>query len=320
MKIRFQDAPNAAEESRGLHVDYVAAKRNIPAWRWNLIVLLVVSPALYLVGTALLDQIWISARGIVEMKETRLHAGQGGQVGFILPPGSRVDAGTTLATITPVQLEMTSKLGETLVPHRAERSSRAGLLKYRRDRAHRYQQLWQQGAATQAELATALEQLAQAEADYGSAAGQGSEKRSSSQQGRIDHIRIAAPTPGIVAQVSTSVGDWVVPGAELLSVVNDRESRVIAYLDPRHMRYAERGRSARVKFADGTTLNAQVEEIRATTGRLPAGQSEPPRSGNAQLQLVLLPNEELPLRYRKQGLPVEVYFDFDFQRFGFGRP
>ncbi|NTV11503.1 MAG: efflux RND transporter periplasmic adaptor subunit, partial [Zoogloea sp.] len=101
MKIRFERPSGTAEQSRGLRVDYSAAKRNIPAWRWNLIVLLLLSPVLYFVGRAVLDQVWVSAPGVVELKRATLHAGLDGRIEFIATAGQRVAAGATLATILP---------------------------------------------------------------------------------------------------------------------------------------------------------------------------------------------------------------------------
>lgn len=317
MKVRFEDAPGAAEQSRGLHVDYVAAKRNIPAWRWNLIVLLLLSPALYFLGSALLDQVQISAPAVVELKESRLHPGRGGQVVSVLPEGTRVVTGTLLAILAPLPPSAAAPAPPRIAP-RPGAAAGGRLLAYRRERARRYQQLWEQGAATQAELASALAQLAEAEAAYGRSRRETVPEPPGPRPEKAEPVSIAAPHPGVVAQVAATVGDWVAAGAELVTVVDDREARIVAFVNPRHVRYAEAGRAAHLRFPDGTSIPARVTEVRVRTARPGADHDEPFRPDGTALQVVLAPAEDLPQGYRRQGLPLEVSFDFTWP--GLGKP
>ena len=41
MKINFDAPPKSAEVSNGIHVNYPAGKRQVPQWRWFLVLALV---------------------------------------------------------------------------------------------------------------------------------------------------------------------------------------------------------------------------------------------------------------------------------------
>lgn len=305
MKIRFEGPPETADQSRGLRVGYAAARRNIPAWRWNLIVLLLVSPLLYIAGSALLETFRVSAPGIVELKEVTLHAGQSGRIESMLPAGSRVDAGSRLLVIQPPvrdRLPVPPRPG-TL---RQVDSGIEQLLAYRRDRVRAYRQLFRQGAATQAELASALGQLADAEAAWrrlqAESPGPGQAVRPEGAE-----MEVSAPFAGVLLQAFVSPGEWVAAGSDLLTLVDEREARVVAYVDPRLQHRAETGHRVQVRFRDGTAIRGRVALVRVETVRMPAGALE---KGDSALQVELQLDEALPAPYRKQRLPVEVRFDW----------
>lgn len=310
MKIRFDNTPTRADESRGIPVDYVAGQRRIPAWRWNLIVVLLASPVIYFLLQALLDRVWISAPGAVELKRVNLHVGHGGQIAFLAAADERVAAGATLAVICQAPLAASAP-GRVLGADRGEAlASVARLLAYRRKRVASYRQLLDQGAATQAELAGALGQYWEAEAAYHRLRAE--IKAEGKRPGVPPPLeeRVIAPFPGVVTQVRGNVGNWVGADADLITLADDREAKIVAYLDTRRSRYARLGRGARVEFRDGTALAARVVGIRLETAPIPAEHLGALESSQNTLQLLLAPAAPLPEPYRKHRLPVTVHFDF----------
>jgi multidrug resistance efflux pump len=184
MKVRFVEPERAdPNRDRGIQVPYAPGKRNLARWRWYLILLVVSSPLLYYIGNMAWSSVLVEAPAIVSQEQITVRANSQGYVDEVYAkPMDSVTTGTPLlrlrnpdmsGRLDQMRAELKSlegvKLGgssarlstvnleaqlEILNQDRDQRSQRLGMI----------EQLNQEGAATDAELAAARSDLQQSDA------------------------------------------------------------------------------------------------------------------------------------------------------------
>lgn len=334
MKISFDRPPATAEESGGMRVPYGPPRRNVPKWRWNLIVLLLLSPFAYFAVKALLAFFFVAAPGVVVLDQAVVKSAAAGRVLRLAGAGERIAAGASVVWMENPELTtaMARAGGPDPVASRApqraalqaalERAER--LVAFRQERYATHRDLFRQGAATGADLANALAQLQQAELwqqqaradlagmtqtlarDQQEQDAQARQRAIVASRGR-DLVR-SAPIAGVVSSLGVRAGDWVEAGSDLLAVMGDGPPEVEAFLDPAKAGHAVPGREAELHFAEGSVAAARVLRVDSEARRSPAGRQGPLDSQAPALVVRLQPLQPLPSTLRIHRLPVEVRF------------
>ena len=202
MKIQFDKPPGSAQENNGLSVRYAAAKRQVPRWRWYLLLAMVLTPPAYLVTRFMVAFWWETSPAIVVTEQVVVRARTAGLVTQIAGVGAQVGMGQPVvavqATTPPSAQPLTPALSaETAnaAPRELSRElpSAASVRQVTLDEALRLAQrqlglqqerlatmqyLRAEGAATRQELDNARIQELQARAVVNSAQADASENRS----------------------------------------------------------------------------------------------------------------------------------------------
>lgn len=119
-----------------------------------------------------------------------------------------------------------------------------------------------------------------------------------------------APFLGRILDMFIDSGQTVSPGSPLLLMGKMNNPYVIAYLDPRHAKYALIGHNVTIKLPDGKTLRAKVRENASLTQQLPANLSSPIANRELMILVKLDFLEPILKADAIDGLPVTVRFDF----------
>jgi multidrug resistance efflux pump len=182
MKIRFdENRQQKSEVQRGIQIPYASGKRQAPVWRWYLVLLVVLSPLVYFLFTALHDVLTISAPGVVAGESISVSSPRSARIeAVVIREGDRVRAGQELFRLydSGVQRKMTmlraqQEVLDDLAEQRDHQSpglsglrTRVELLKERLEYARQYfkdiQYLFDQGAAPRADLRKARSDRRQA--------------------------------------------------------------------------------------------------------------------------------------------------------------
>lgn len=232
MKIRFDTPPVSAQQSNGLAVRYAAAKREVPRWRWYLMLAVIGLPLMYFVWNFVGALWWETAPGFVVVPNLTVKAGSAGTVRSVAAVGTAVAPGTVLLTVAPPAAPVASApaayapSGDASAPALAataasaapaasaaegRRSQDATLalldqatamaqrtLAFRRARQATIEALKRDAAATQAEADAARAAVMQAEAELLRARADAQARR----QMLIDRARADAPraAPSVVTE------------------------------------------------------------------------------------------------------------------------
>lgn len=334
MKIQFDRPPSAADEAGGLRVAYGAPRRNVPAWRWYLIVFLLLSPFLYF-GAKILWSYWlVTVPGAVVLDQATVRAASAGRVTRLAADGAEVKVGDVVASLDNPELIAGGGGATDAADQPSNLAVRAALLAsrqqaqqieaYRRDRYDNTRELARQGAATVADVDAAFAAMMQARRDveraridlasWESARDQtlrteaAASRQQAAREKRLQDLTRTSPIAGRVQSLGIQAGDWVEPGVELLAVHGNGEAQIEAFLPPELAAYAEPGRAAKLLFPDGSVLAAKVLRVEQEARRLPGARQSPLETPVNQLVLRLQPTATLPPGFRVNRLPVEVQF------------
>mgnify|MGYP001574382475 FL=1 len=347
MKIRFnQPETMSPDHDRGLLVQYSHAKRLGKSWRWYLIVLIVSLPLLYLLGLILWGEIAIEANGRIRVTNFVMRAPIDGHVQQILVrPLQSVVEGEPLAQLANtllqeqhdrIQIEVSSLTKEKqklLAQAGQSKLASLQLLKFSQEqkdflhkRLRQYESLFQQGAATQAEIATirsqyqaALENSALLQKAQYSAQNLTPEMLQITNhmnqrmlefdniRNQVEQLKFVAPTAGMVTEIFVQPGEYLGKGQPLMEIIFPNTVYIDAFIPPKYQGYAVVGQIAQVKFPNGEIAKAKIIAVPGIVQKSTSDENGPleiVRSAIlAQMEFIESVNNRL-----MNGMPVEIYF------------
>ncbi len=351
MKVNFNTKRQKdPTRDKGLKVIYAPAKRRVPKWRWYLILLVVSSPLLYFLFKLILAQVVVTAQGVITLEKIAINSSGTGYVDDILiKAGDTVGPGNVLVKLgSPILDERErvlkaelSNIGspippsgmhtENLLRNRIELAKND--VEYQRDKLSKVQFLFDQGAATIAELNQAKAILSRSKFTLNQAQGELTahlertrkeqwqpELRFSARRQMIlaelevieaQRRRLAqkASFQGRILDIFVDSGQTVSPGSPLILIGKLDDPYIVAYLDPKYAKHALAGRKVTVKMPDRKTFRAAVRENATLTQQMPSNLSSP-ISGREMMILVkldfLTPVSDAE---RIDGIPVTIRFD-----------
>lgn len=351
MKVNFntkrQQDPT---RDKGLKVVYAPAKRSAPKWRWYLILLVVSSPLLYFLFKLVVAQVVVSAQGVITLEKIAVNSSGTGYVDDILvKAGDTVDQGYVLVKLGSPTLDRKERvlrtefdnIGSSLPPSGLHTENllrnRIELAKidveYHKDKLDKVQFLFDQGAATIAELNQAEAMLSRSKFTLNQAQGELTAhlERIRKEQWQPDiqystrrqmihaelevieeqRKRLAqkAPFQGRILDIFIDSGQTVSPGSPLILMGKLEDPYIVAYLDPKYAKHALAGRQVTVKMPDRKSLRAAVRENATLTQQMPSNLSSPISSREMMVLVKLDFLTPVSDAERIDGLPVSIRFD-----------
>lgn len=315
MKISFDTPPATPDSSNDLKVQYAASRRNVPRWRWYLIVLAVLALPIYYGIQFVHDLLVVTAPGFVQKHQVTITAGTAGHVVSVLPSGISVKSGEVLARIQRYKQNDTAA-GSTFnrIPENALQSLQAAqnlqarVVFIRQNKVKTIQKLLDQGAATAADLAEAQEQLLSAESS--AAQSKAALERLIEQPSVLPQVTEVsrAPFAGQVLHTLVYPGQWVSPDTPIVTLLSTKQPWIEAFLSPKDIRYAHPGTPATIIFSNGQRIPGVVMNVSAEASRLPPQFSVFSSARGNTLRINLRLKHPLQLQDAVKDMPVKVKF------------
>jgi multidrug resistance efflux pump len=356
MKVRFRSSKQQApDRDQGMRVAYAPAKRVMARWRWYLILLLVSAPLIYLLGQILYGWLMITAPGYVALRKVPINSPLSGVLADRpVTEGQTVQLGAVLARLKSPDLdrreavlaaELNAREKALLMPR--TRSDQTGVhrrlalaaevVRFQRGNRDDVRFLFDQGAATRAELNLAENALREALLHYENV--QFDATRLQAQVNRVsapdeealvrlevlraelgalgetrEALELRSPLAGRVLELFAETGQSMAPGDPVLMLGDTAHLEIHAYLAPRYAAYAKKGQPVTVRFKEGYRLSGVVIRNPEVTRRLPAAVSSPLGSRENKLLVPIVLTETASTGTLVEGLPVTVRFPFQFLR------
>ncbi len=346
MKIRFNTPENRNPDyDSGVRVQYGKGKRAIKPWRWYMILFIASAPLLYLIGFILYEIVVVKADGRITAPQIVVRsAGSGYITDILIKPLQKVNTGTILAQLENVALKEkyrriqreidffseqknqlnlhTKELGSPLEQLAAFAQSQKS---FYFDRLHRYELLFKQGAATQAEVATARKQYSSAltklveQEAVSNGAHTNAEIRQiatrvnqlESDLGEVEsqqqQLRILSPKAGLVTEIFIQPGEFLGKGQPVLNVMMTGDVFISAFIPPKYQNYVVVGEIVTVILPNGEKAKAKIVSVPGVTYKSKREKDSlldtPYSTILAHLKFVEPVNTQLA-----DGLPVDIRF------------
>lgn len=342
MKIQFDIPPSSASESNGLAVRYAAAKRQVPRWRWYLLLAVVLAVPAYLLVRFVMAYLWASMPAQVMLEQGTVRAPAAGVITAVVPVGAELRAGQVLAEMdaslprASATAAAAPTSGASSVGLAQAQAARATLfmeaerlaqhrLAIQQERLRVIRGLYAQGAATRQEVDNLRFQELQAQADLSRARADVREYQALLERERAQSLPVAAagasanlnglhvvlaPFDSTMQRAMVHKGDWVVQGTEIAVVQGKTEPLVYAYVPPDKERYAQVGRAATLRFMDGGKVQAKVVRVMPEAQSPPLDRGSPLAPRAPAIVVCLQALQPLPAAYRIHQLPLDVRFDW----------
>ncbi len=350
MKIRFDKPENKlADEDKGLKVSYGGSKRIMASWRWYLILLIICSPLIFFVVNFAEFLFTVKGSGYVMLPQVEIRSNESGYVKTVLvKPMQDVNSGELLCILDMPELTKKERLIDSELEYlqqnpfeertNAMLSARDASIdfagkqeKYMKKRLNDFVELFNQGAATGAEVKTARFQYEAAVNHLATIKNTFTEnKRSLQRSGAViasqegDRVRqlalskrelklkseglwVYSPLQGKVLDVLIGTGEYISRGDLLMTVAKHEAGYVSAYLDPKYIKYAEVGKVAQVVFPDGESAQVKVISVPGLTKRIPLDAATAFGERNREI-FIRLEFVDTVKQHLMHGMPVEVIF------------
>jgi len=343
VKVKFQSPKSKNPDVKnGLKTPYAPAKRVFPKWRWFLVVLIVCSPFLYFlfkIGSGLFFAI---SPGKIEMEHVAITAPRSCVVELVLTKeGETVKKGDALFSLRlasqPDRLQLlkaerdallenypkpggTLKIKELLSLAKQEADYRKKILKDT-------EELFNKGAATQAELNLAKSAFASAWANYirlKDELNQMEDVKDPQYEVRLKQleaeiklleeekksIEVASPADGVVTEIFVVPHQTVAQGGLLANMVDTKSAALVTYVEPQDLHFVSLGRPVTLRFPGGKIVKAKVKEVPTTAQTLPSELKTPFSDNQVAVKVTLEPTEPIPEDLLLVGLPFSAHWGF----------
>ena len=347
MKIRFNQPENKNPESeQGIRIRYDPAKRTGSAWRWYLILAVASLPLLYLAGLILREALLTEIDGRIILPHTTVRAQSAGYVQQLqVSPLERVSEGIQLAWLTNTSLENSVQRlhGEiTFLSGQKESLQRDGSQKqasrltlfaqdqsrFYLQRLRQYESLFRQGAATQAEVATArsqylaalerLDSVTQSSQQISMLDTETRQIEARISQLQFEHdmlsnqlqmLSLISPATGLVAEIHAQPGEYLAQGQPLLDIAFPEQAYISASIPPKHLGKAVLDQQATIIFPDGEKYRAQISFVPGVTHKISAEDSAPLEISRSTILARMRFTEQVDVSRLMNGMPVKIRFD-----------
>ena len=324
MNIHFTQQMQSPNRIDGMNVHYPPAKRMGMRWRWFVVVMLALSPLLFILYRVLFEVTIIESVGRIIAQDVAVIAPSSGTVSELyVKNGDSVHKGAPLAVLIDPQAQARRSLteqersalsagtGEALkdalqLAVSIEQRMASELAKRRR--------LMYVGAATAAEVAEAEGRLDAATRDVLRAR---EEMRTSSLRilrteqemlvplGQKEGLTLVSPIDGQVLAVRTVVGASAMQGASLLTLVASEGISIIAYVQEKDVESILANGAAEIRFhTDSLSIPCHVSMWPQVTD-IPAQRRA---HDDPLVPLLLTPEKNVPQQYAVNGMPCTVFF------------
>lgn len=345
MKINFHlDKKNKPQSESGMRVAYGRAKRGGYRLRWYLILVIVISPLLFMIYYLLKKEVLVTAPGIVTSYPLTITVAQAAIVRFIpVNVGDEVEKGQSLMLLIDnalnkdvefLQKELVALSNNNIqstdeLYQKAIDSTKKSLAKVQQIQ-QKYDQLRKEGLVSEVDyvvmvnVSNAIDsQLRNQEIAYinakrdraqlilaGPVAKQYRElmKKLTVKLTKQECLTFKAPFSGRVLDLHVHEGQRVTDNAPLLTVAQNVTPDIIAFLKPKYLDYSLKGTKAKIIFPDGKKLSATVSRPVEVVSKLPPELQSPLKGQPAYLKVTLSFDQPIEKRRWIEGVEVEVRF------------
>ncbi|BDR34180.1 permease [Photobacterium damselae subsp. damselae] len=345
MKVQFHTETQVDPKiSNFMNVIYGSAKRGGYRLRWYLLLLLIISPILYL-AYFMYQSIYLTiAPGIITTSPMLITATNDGIIDFVANGDELYTKKSVLVTINNETISNTEhylSLKTQEIDAQIEKLPAINLDKYNQEIKNAkssflkvneikklYEKYRKQGQVSQVEYANIINTASVAKQrelqssiskeqalfsyDQNKLAGPLMLLRNDiglkliSYQSQKNELSIVSPVSGFIVENYVTEGQWVQKGQELMNIAPNRQPEVISYVDAKYLAKVAKGSEVMVQLPNGGQYSAIVRSKPRLATKLPSQLTTPFTETKAVLKVVLEFNNHVNDLDWVEGMPVKV--------------
>ncbi|KTC98201.1 HlyD family secretion protein [Legionella erythra] len=123
---------------------------------------------------------------------------------------------------------------------------------------------------------------------------------------KIAHFSIVAPQPGTIMSISTHQDEYVSAGQNLMTIVTERNMRIIAFIDPKYAEEVYQNKQVTITFPGNEKIEGRIINTPSYAEKVPLSQINPLATRENKLIAIIRPDKEIPQIYQVFGIPVTI--------------
>ncbi|QBR82884.1 HlyD family efflux transporter periplasmic adaptor subunit [Legionella israelensis] len=123
------------------------------------------------------------------------------------------------------------------------------------------------------------------------------------------HFTIHAQQPGTIMDIKTHEGEYVSAGQPLVTIVTEKNIRIIAFIDPKYVQDVYQGKKVTIILPDKEKISGQIVNTPSYAEKIPLSEISPLATRSNKLIAIIKPETNIPEKYEIFGIPVTVKLD-----------
>lgn len=339
MGLKFKTPKTNHQPQRG----HAPVKRNVSKWQWYLLLLILLSPLIFM-GVKFFGNLWfVKASGVVAFEPVQIKAPADGYIKQVnVDKGDRVKSNQLLIKFhSPTidkRIQLLKQELNTLQHEKNQTSNQQkASLKQMQQQAQtnvkkslafykRFKDYEDRGLISQMQLKDAWEdvhkarnqlldikrrlQASQQSHDFTIERQYNKRIREiKTQLAKLTNLQkrfdIKMHQPVTVKHVAVHTGEYVTQGQILLHLVTHSQMRIRGYIAPKHANNVYKGKSVTIELPNDTDIKGQVSSNPNLTGQRNNNDSLLKQQSN-QVVFFVKPQQPMPQKFKIHGMPVKI--------------
>ena len=339
MGLKFKTPKTNNQPERGPS----PAKRNVSKWQWYFLVLILLSPLLFM-GFKFVTNLWfVKATGVVSFEPMQIKAPADGYIKKVyVDKSDRVKADELLIkfhspavdkriqllqqelnTLQKAKNSATNQQKASLkqMQEQAQTNVQKSLAFYKRFKEYQDKGLisqmqlkdaWDDVHAARNELLDIKRRLQASQQSHQFTIERQYNKRIRQIKTELAKLKslkkrfdITVHQPAIVKHVAVHTGEYVTQGQTLLHLVTHSQWRIRAYIAPKYADQVYKGKPVTIELPNNTDLKGRVSSNPNLTGQRSQSNSFLKQQSN-QIVFFVQPDQKMPDKFKSHGMPVKI--------------
>lgn len=339
MGLKFKTPKTSNQPERGPS----PAKRNVSKWQWYFLVLILLSPLLFM-GFKFVTNLWfVKATGVVSFEPMQIKAPADGYIKKVyVDKSDRVKADELLikfhSPAVDKRIQLLQQELSTLKQQReqannqevavlrsmhqnAKENVKKNLSHYKNFKEYKERGLisdiqlkdaWDDVHAARNQLLDLKRQLQKSQQQHQLAIDRQYNKRIMQVKSSLAKLKslkkrfnIKVNQPAIVKHVAVHAGEYVTRGETLLHLVTHSQWRIRAYIAPKYASQVYKGKLVTIELPNNTDLKGRVSSNPNLTGQRSQSDSFLKQQSN-QIVFFVQPDQKMPDKFKSHGMPVKI--------------
>lgn len=123
---------------------------------------------------------------------------------------------------------------------------------------------------------------------------------------KMRYFALRSPDNGTIMNISTHQDEFVSAGQNLMSIVTDKNLRIVAFIEPKYAEDIYQGKKINIIFPDNEEISGFIVNTPSYAEKTPLSEINPLATRENKLLAIIKPNKVIQKKYAVFGMPVKI--------------